>query len=473
MSNDRFNLNSDTFYSYGNRNLSLKLKHFFNNKLNALFTAGYDRYHYNISSEFNPVNAYKLGFDINQTYLKTQFNYNLSVKHRVEFGLNSIFYKLHPGYYLPVGDQSLVLPDTVAMERALETAVYLSDRYSITPELLIDAGIRFSLFNYLGPQNVNSYAPGLPRTEGNMLDRKLYSGGDCIKTYGGPEYRLSMRYAFSDSFSIKAAYNTQRQYIHSISNVTSMAPTDIWKLSDPNIRPQSGDQVSLGLYKNLRANTIEVSAEVYYKRIRNYVDYKSGARLIMNDHLETDLINTRGKAYGVELMLRKPVGKLNGWISYTYSRTLLQMDDPIAGEVINEGRFYPANYDKPHDVTLIGNYRVNHRFSLSLNATYSTGRPVTLPIGSFSYGGSVRTLYADRNGYRIPDYFRTDFSMNIEGNHKVKQWTHNSWTIGVYNLTGRKNPYSVYFISENAVIKGYKLSIFGSAIPYINFNIRF
>ena len=167
------------------------------------------------------------------------------------------------------------------------------------------------------------------------------------------------------------------------------------------------------------------------------------------------------------------MGKLNGWVSYTYSRTFLQVDDPIAGELINEGKYYPANYDKPHDFTFIGNYRLSHRFSVSLNTTYSTGRPITLPIGIFYYGGSQRTLYADRNAYRIPDYFRADFSMNIDGNHKVHQVTHNSWTIGVYNFTGRKNPYSVYFVSEAGVVKGYKLSIFGSAIPYINFNISF
>jgi hypothetical protein len=473
MSNDRFNLNSDTFYTYGNRNISLKLKHVFNNKLNALLTVGYDRYQYNISSDHNPVNAYQLGFDINQTYGKLHFNYYASRKHKVEFGLNSIYYKLHPGFYDPVGPKSLVAPDTVATEQALESALYLSDIYTITPALTLDAGIRFSMFNYLGPQNIHTYGAGIPHTADNMLATVAYSKGDFIKTYSGPEYRISLRYAFSDSFSIKAAYNTQRQYIHSISNITSMAPTDIWKLSDPNIKPQYGDQVSLGLYKNLKANTIEASVEVYYKNIHNYLDYKSGAALIMNHHVETEVINTNGKAYGIELMIKKLTGKINGWISYTYSRTLLKMDDPIAGELINKGNFYPANYDKPNDLTFIGNYRVSHRFSISLNATYSTGRPITLPVGNFYYGGSLRTLYADRNAYRIPDYFRTDFSMNIDGNHKVKQLTHNSWTIGIYNLTGRKNPYSVYFVSEGGVINGYKLSIFGSAIPYINFNIRF
>ena len=193
----------------------------------------------------------------------------------------------------------------------------------------------------------------------------------------------------------------------------------------------------------------------------------------MNHHIETDVVGTQGKAYGVEFLIKKLTGKLNGWISYTWSRILLKMDDPSAGEIINKGQYYPANYDKPNDVTFIGNYRFSHRFSISFNSTYSTGRPITLPIGLFNYGGSVRTLYADRNAYRIPDYFRTDFSMNIDGNHKVNQLTHNSWSIGVYNLTGRRNPYSVYYVSENGSVNGYKLSIFGNAIPYVNLNIRF
>ena len=282
-----------------------------------------------------------------------------------------------------------------------------------------------------------------------------------------------MRYAFSESFSIKAAYNSLRQYIHMLSNTTAIAPTDIWKLSDPNIRPQQGDQVSLGFYKNFKSNVIETSVEVYYKKLRNYLDYKPGATLVLNHHIETDVMNTKGKAYGAEVMIKKTQGKLNGWLSYTYSRILLQMDDPSISTPVNGGKWYPANYDKPHEVTAVGNFKVNHRFSLSLNMTYSTGRPITLPVGRFYYGGSQRVLYSDRNAYRIPDYIRADFSLNIDGNYKVKQRTHNSWTIGVYNLTGRRNPFSVYYVSENGLVNGYKLSIFGSAIPFINFNIRF
>ena len=472
-SSDRFNLNSDTAYGYRNRNASLKWKHVFNNKLRGVFTGAADAYDYHISSDANPVNAYKLSFDIAQLHFKTDFNYYLSAKHTLDFGIGSVHYKLNPGDYKPEGKESLVAPETVAAEQAFETSAYLSDQFTINPKLLLQAGLRYSRFSNMGPQDVNLYAEGLPKEEGNITGVKTFSKGHATKTYGGPEYRASLRYAVNNSFSIKAGYNSLRQYIHVLSNTTAIAPTDIWKLSDPNIKPQRGNQVSLGLYKNLASNSIETSVEVYYKKIQDYLDYKPGATLVLNQHVETDVINTRGKAYGAELMLKKAAGKLNGWVSYTYSRILLQMDDPTVGAIVNGGRFYPANYDKPHDATMIGNFRVNHRFSLSWNVTYSTGRPITLPVGRYYYAGSQRVLYSDRNAYRIPDYFRTDFSMNIDGNHKVAQKTHNSWTLGVYNATGRKNPYSVYFTSENGAIKGYKLSIFGSIIPFINFNIRF
>jgi hypothetical protein len=473
LSNDRFNLNSDTVYGYGNKNITLQWKRTFNIKLTSAVTGGYDHYNYNISSDANKINAYRLQFNINQAHLKADLNYYLDAKHTIEFGAGSILYKLHPGSYHPTGSESLTRPVDVAAEQAHESAVYIGDKYNITRELSINLGFRYSFYQYLGAKTVYRYAPGLPRKEENRIGEKNYGKGDAINSYQGPEYRLAIRYAFSPVFSVKAGYNSLRQYIHMLSNTTAIAPTDIWKLSDPNIRPQTGDQFSFGLFKNFKSNTIETSLEVYYKRLHNYLDYKSGAVLILNHNIETDVINTKGKAYGLELMVKKVAGKVNGWVSYTYSRTLLKMDDPIAGELINRGEYYPSNYDKPHDFTLVGNMKISHRFSISSNITYSTGRPITLPVAMYYYANGQRVHYSDRNSYRIPDNFRVDLSMNIEGNHKVHQRTHNSWTIGVYNLTARKNPYSVYFVTENGRVNGYKLSIFGSIIPFVNFNIRF
>jgi hypothetical protein len=473
VSHDRFNLNSDTFYSYGNKNIALKWKHIFNYKLNSVFSTGYDRYDYNISSQAIPEAGYKLSFDINQYYLKADFTDYFSNEQTFNFGVNSLLYKIHPGTYQPDGEQSLVSADRVATEQALESSLYFNDHYVINPAISLDAGVRSTIYNYLGPQDVNYYQEGIPKSTTTILRTADYGNGSVIKTYGAPEFRFSIKYAFNDSTSIKAGFSNQRQYIHSLTNTTAMAPTDIWKLSDPNIKPQSGQQVSLGVYKNLQSNTIETSVEVYYKRMDNYLDYKSGATLVMNHHIETDVLETQGKAYGVEFFIKKATGKLNGWISYAWSRTFLRMNDSSQGTPVNNGAYYPADYDIPNNVDVVGNYRVSHRFTLSLNGVYATGRPITLPVGTYFYAGAFRTLYTARNQDRIPDYFRADFSMNIEGNHRIHQLTHNSWTIGVYNLTGRKNPYSVYYVSENGVINGYKLSIFGSAIPYINYNIRF
>ncbi len=473
ISNDNFRLNSDTTYQYSNRNANIKWKHSYTNRLYSVIMLGIDNYQYSIESTLNPVNAYKLNFAVRQYDFKTDFNFYLNPKNTINFGLSSIYYDLNPGDNEPVGAKSLVAPDMVPSEYGLESALYIGDKYDVTQELSISAGIRYSLFAYLGPQTVNYYAPNLPKESVNVVDSVTYKKNQVVNTYGGPEIRLSARYSLSDNTSLKASYNTMRQYIHLLSNTTAISPTDVYKLSDPNIKPQFGKQASLGLYHNNQSNTIEMSVEGYYKWISNYLDYKSGATLVLNHNIEQDVLETQGKAYGVEFLIKKTAGKFNGWISYTYSRTFLRQDDPNAGELINGGNYYPASYDKPNAFNFNGNYRFSHRFSVSLDLTYSTGRPITLPIAKYEYAGSERVFYSDRNIYRIPDYFRTDLAINIEGNHKVHQLTHNSWSIGVYNLTGRANAYSTYFSEQGGVINGYQLSIFAKPIPFINYNIRF
>lgn len=472
-SSDKFRLQGDTSYMYGNANFNAKWKHVFNNKLYSLLTMGYDHYRYQVKSEANEVNAFRLRFDIEQYHFRTAFNYSPSNAHTIEMGLQSIYYSLHPGSFLPASTASEVDPNTLQPEQALESALYVGDRYTISPRLSLSAGIRYAVFNYLGPYNADVYAPNVPR-DSNTITGTISAGRNkVIKTWSAPEYRAAFRYALNDVASLKVGFNTMRQYIHMLSNTTIISPTDTWKLSDANIRPQRSYQVSAGYYRNFRANTIEASLELYYRGIKNALDYKSGAQLLMNKHIAADVINAKGKSYGAELMVKKTTGRINGWLSYTYSRTFLQQDDALAGELINLGKDYPANFDKPHVMNIIGNYRFTQRFSLSVNTVYSTGRPITLPVALFDLGGSQRVFYLQRNQQRIPDYFRADLSFMIEGNHKVKQLTHNSWSFGVYNLTARKNPYSVFFRGENGVIKGYQLSIFGTIIPFVTYNFRF
>jgi CarboxypepD_reg-like domain/TonB-dependent Receptor Plug Domain len=472
-SSDQFRLDNDTTYKYSNASANIKWKHIFNNRSNALFTAGLDHYQYGISDTQDSVNGFKLTFRIDQSFFRADFSLAPDNKNQISYGLSTTLFTLHPGTFTPSEKQSLAVDSAVPREQGLETALYLGDQYAVSNRLSVSAGLRYSVFNYFGPHTVYDYAPGFPREVGTIVDTTVYGSRKVIKTWSAPEIRISARYELSGTASIKASFNTLEQYIHMLSNTVAISPTDIWKLSDSHIKPQEGKQVSLGLYKNFAANTIETSVEVYYKWLSNYLDYKSGASLLLNPHIETDVLETKGKAYGVEFLLRKTEGKLNGWVSYTWSRTMLRQNDPLAGELINNGNWYPASFDKPNIFNFIGNYRFSHRYSMSTNLVYSTGRPITLPLAVFVLGGSPGLYYSQRNQYRIPDYFRTDISFIIDGNHKIKQKTHNFWTVGVYNLTGRKNPYSVYFIQTAGTIKGYQLSIFGTQIPFITYTIKF
>jgi hypothetical protein len=473
ISQDKFNLKKTTLFDYNNKSIVLKWKCHHSIRLSSEFTGSSSGYQYGITNTETSLNAYKLAFGINQIQLKEDVKYELGEKHHLTFGLSSLHYQIQPGKMSPVGVESLVAQDKIQNEQALESAVYLGDQYQVSARLGFDFGLRFSMLNYLGPKQIHVYQDGLPISMYSMSDTISYQKGKNVKTYLGPEFRLSGRLMINENVSLKIGYNTLRQYIHMLSNTATISPTDIWKLSDPNIKPTTGDQISLGLYKNLKKNTIEASVELYRKRMKNYLDYKAGAKLVQNHHVETEVIATEGNSYGAEFLLRKNSGKLNGWVSYTYSRIFLRMNDPSQGELVNNGAWYPANFDKPHDFTFVGNYKFSRRFSTSLNCTYSTGRPVTLPIATYNMAGGQRIVYGDRNQHRIPDYFRIDLSLNIEGNHKVKKLSHSSWTIAVYNLTGRKNVYSVYFNNDNGKVQGYKLSIFGQPIPTITYNFRF
>ncbi|MGC4023427.1 MAG: TonB-dependent receptor [Cyclobacteriaceae bacterium] len=301
-SNDHFRLNSDTTYQYSNQNASVKWKHIFNPKLFASFIAGYSGYNYEISSDKNPVTAFKMDFSVQQFNVKADFSYQYDHQHTITTGISSTRYHLSPGNLKPVGDKSLIAPDPLQQENGQESAVYIGDNFDVSPKLSLYAGIRYSMYQYLGARDVYQYQSGQPRQDYTIVDTIHYAAGKTIANYGGLEPRFSARYTLNDNSSIKFSYNRMRQYIQMLSNTTAVTPTDIWKLSDTYIKPQVGDQVSLGYYQNLKKNLIELSVEGYYKTIQNTVDYKSGAVLLLNHHIETDILNANGKAYGVEFL---------------------------------------------------------------------------------------------------------------------------------------------------------------------------
>lgn len=471
LSHDRFRLASDTVYEYRNVAASLKWKHDFNDKFYGTLLGTTSHYDFNLATTRNEFSASTFAYSLNQSSVQADLSYQVHPKHTIDFGASSLLYNTAPGDQLPSGEKSLLLPTNIQHERALESALYVSERFDVSPRFSVQAGLRYSFYQALGPRAVSEYIPGISRSESTITGTTTYGKNQVFAHYNGPEWRLSGKYELSDNSSLKVSYNRMRQYIHQLSNTTVVSPTDTWKLSDGYIRPQVGDQVSLGYYRNFKRNTIEFSVETYYKRIHDFLDYKSGAVLLLNPHLETDLVNAEGKAYGVEVLLRKNTGKINGWLSYTYARSLVQVN--TATDVVNNGAWYASNYDKPHDVTLVGNYRFSQRFSASLNMNYSTGRPITLPLAKYYIDNALRVYYSDRNAYRVPDYYRMDFALNIEGGHKVKRLAHSSWTLSIYNVTGRRNPYSVYFQTVNGQLKGYKLSIFGEPIPTVTYNFRF
>src|SRR5665647_1749016 len=471
-SHDSFKFNSDTVYSYNNNIVALKWRHFFTSRFFSAISIYNSSYNYDISSQNIPAEAFVLSHKVNNSGFNADFNWFLG-RNEINFGLDIKRYAILPGSYLPNSDSSLVLPHTIEKERAWEGALYIDDKFLLTDYLSVNIGMRMSAYYSFGPQSVMIYNSDYSKSTSTITDTLNFKSGEVISKYGGLEPRVSLNFRISSKNSFKINYNRTRQYLHLLSNSTSISPTDTWKLCDYYLKPQIGDQVALGFYELLFKNSFEASAEVYYKGIRNMVDFKGGTNLIMDDNIEKDIVNVKGKAYGLELVLKKTEGKSRFSIGYTYSRTFIKSIGTFSDEIINSGRWFPANFDKPNDLVVTYNYLFSRRFSFSANYTYSSGRPITYPIATYNISDKLLITYSDRNEYRIPDYSRLDLSVKVSGNLRSHRIAHPNWTFSVYNVLGRQNVYSIYFKNEEQSVKGYKLSVFGRAIPSLTFNFDF
>ncbi|MGB6153448.1 MAG: TonB-dependent receptor, partial [Pricia sp.] len=472
-SNDAFSITSDSIFGYSNRSLSLDWQHTFSNKTNANLILANSQYKFDIDYDGSADNDFELGYQVDETELNLKIDYSYSPKHKLNYGISSKLYQVNPGSIRPTGQNSIVNQVVIPKERALESALFLADDLTVTEKFTLNAGLRYSFYAALGASTARVYEAGQPKNESTLVETQDFGENAVITTFDGLEARISARYLLTDALSVKAAFNNTYQYIHTLSNNTTISPTDTWKLSDLNIAPQSANQFSLGLYSNFEEDTYETSLEGYFKTSQNILDFKVGAQLLLNETIETEVLQGDGKSYGIELLLKKTKGRLNGWLGYSYSRSFLRLASEFSEETVNNGEFFPSNFDKPHNLSVVANYKLTKRYSFSANFAYQTGRPVTFPIGKYSFENSEFVLYSDRNQFRIPDYYRLDVGINIEGNHKLKKLAHSFWNISVYNVLGRNNPYSVFFVSDDGQVKAFQSSIFAIPVPTITYNFKF
>ena len=472
-SKDKFSITSDSLYSYSNRLASLKWNHTFNEKHHGSLSLHNSQYKFNIDFDGSINSNFSQNYQIDETELKLRMDYALNDTHALTYGVTGKLYSVLPGEISPQSANDLITPTVVPKEKGLEGAIFISDDIKVNEKLQLDVGLRYSFFAGLGPSSQRVYQEGVPRSDNTVINTEIFDNNEVFETYGGPEARVSARYLINDDLSIKASFNNTYQFIHTLSNNTTVSPIDTWKLSDSNIEPQQASQVSLGIYKNININAYEFSLEGFYKKQQNILDFKTGAQLLLNENVETEVLQGEGKSYGVEFLVRKNKGKLNGWLGYTYSRSLFKLDSEFNEERVNDGEFFPSNFDKPHDVSLVLNYKLSQRISLSSNFIYQTGRPVTFPVGNFTFGDGEFVLYSDRNKFRVPDYYRLDLGINFEGNHKKKKLFHSFWSLSIYNVLGRNNPYSVFFVTDNGEVKALQSSIFAVPVPSITYNIKF
>ncbi|CAL2082856.1 TonB-dependent receptor [Tenacibaculum sp. 190524A05c] len=475
FSQDQYQIASDTINKYGNMMATINWDHEFNDKNRGSLTLSNSRYSFDIDFESENTNkGFNLQYRINETGLKIKMKYDHSDTHSFDYGLESKLYSINPGSIVPNGATSTVVPLTIQEEKALESSLFIADEITVNKKLNFNIGLRLNQYLALGPSTERVYQDDAPKNETTLVNTIEHGNNDVFQTYHNLSYRLAGRYSLTNSLSLKASYNKSFQYIHRLNNNTTATPIDTWRLSDSNIKPQEGSQISLGAFKNINGNDYEISLEGYYKEYENLLDYKIGANLLLNENIETEVLQGNGKSYGVEFLVKKNRGRLNGWLGYSYSRSLIQLNSKFQEETVNNGLFFPTNYDKPHDLTAVLNYKFTERYSFSTNFTYQTGRPITYPTGKFIFQGAEFLTYSNRNQFRIPDYYRLDIGINIEGNHKIKKFAHSFWNISVYNVLGRNNPYSVFFqTNADGNVEAYQSSIFSVPIPTITYNFKF
>lgn len=450
-------------FDWGNTTATLRWNHLFSDRLFMNTTLLYSNYNYDVSieGEENENSGFNITSNIEDLSAKQDFEYYLSPYNTLKFGVNAIYHTFVPGQFT-AGENSNLNNIVLQEKYAYETAVYVSEDISLSDTWKLNTGLRYSWFAQVGPGDIFTYD-----IEGDVIDTEVYASSEIVKTYGGLEPRIGLTHILGNNNSIKASVGRNRQYLHLISNSTSGTPIDLWIPSSNNVKPQISDQYALGYFQNFKENTYETSLEVYYKDMQNQIDYKTGAELVFNENVESQLIFGVGESYGAELYLKKSKGQFKGWISYTWSRTEREFDQ------VDDGEKYPATWDRTHDLSLVGMYDLTDKWQLSASFAFRTGDARTFPIGKYEVDGQVYNQYGGRNRNRLPNYHRLDLGATRQ--LKSTKNYESSLNLSLYNAYGNRNTFALGFDTnednprESEVTR---TSLF-NYIPSITYNFKF
>jgi len=457
---DKLGFSSNFGLDYGNTTATLRWNHIFNNRLFSNSSFIYSNYGYDVKINSGGNNI-GITSRIRDYHIKEDLQYYANANSKINFGIDVIQHTTSPGV-VTASQNSSFNAITLQNKYAVEAAAYISHEWQPLEKLNINYGLRATTFNIIGPGNFYTYD-----TAGNITDTATYSSGKIVKSYASLEPRFSASYKLSPASSVKLSYTRTTQNLHLLSNSTSSNPTDVWIPSSNNVKPEIADQVSAGYYRNFRNNQYEFSAEIYYKNLQNQIDYKNGAQLRANENIESQLLFGKGRAYGLELFFKKKYGKLNGWISYTLSRSERSFDG------INNGNYYPATQDRTHNLSIVAMYKAGKKWTLSATFVYYTGNAVTWPSGKYEVNGEVIFYYTDRNAYRMPAYHRLDIGATLQGKKTAKFECY--WNFSIYNVYGRENPYSIIFQQDPADLsktQAVQYALF-KFVPSISYNFKF
>ncbi len=448
----------------GNQTATLRWNHLFSKRIFSNFMIIYTNYQYSLGTNEEEENSFSWVSNLRDWRFKGDFTYYLNSSNTIRFGVSSIYHQFDPGEIKASGEANFFNDYSLPRQYTLESGVYLSNQQTISSRLTLKYGLRFSVFNNIGPDTVYRYDEDYERQ-----DSTVYGKGAFYNTYTGWEPRLGITFMLNETASLKASYSRAYQYLQLAQNSTAGTPLDIWFTASPNVKPQISDQVALGIFKNFKQNAIETSVEVYYKNMKNTIDFKDHAWLLLNQYLEGELRYGTAYSYGIEFLVRIPQGRLNGWVAYTYSKTMRTI------EAINDGNPYLAPYDVPHDLAIVLNYDLSQRVNIAGNWIFAIGKPVTYPTGRAYIDGAVVPIYSDRNAYRMMNYHRLDLALTLKPKPKENRKFYHEWVFSVYNAYNRHNAWTINFTQDqNDPYTTYaeKTYLFG-IVPSITFNFKF